>query len=106
MRRLTGINKGITAAALVGCVGLLGTGITQAAPAPVTVNWYYPEENSYIPANQAQVQAAVDRITEKAIDVKVNLVPIISSDYQQKLSVMLETGQATGIVWTSGREMT
>lgn len=76
--------------------------MAQAASRPDTVvTWYYPETNTYIPANQSQLQAAINKITEPRIGVQVHLVPIISGDYQKKLSVMLETGQATGIVWTS-----
>ncbi len=101
--KMTTISKAVIGAALLGSCSLIGTGIIQAAPAPVSVNWYYPEFNTAVPPNQNQVQAAVNRITEKAIGVKVHLIPIPGGGaaYPQKLSVMLETGQATGIVWTS-----
>lgn len=94
----------IAMATTLGSAAILGSFVGSAvsrASTPITVNWYYPETNTSIAPNLGQIQNAVNKISVPKIGVRINLEPINSGDYAQKLGVMLETGEANGIVWTS-----
>lgn len=90
-----------SASAVLLLAGFLPVSANKNAVLPrVTLNWYYPVPA--VPADQALVQAAVDKITEAKLHVNLQLNPIPFGSYDTKMQTLVASG-TTGadIIWTS-----
>jgi putative aldouronate transport system substrate-binding protein len=74
-------------------------GASRVADSPANLVYYYGSNG--VPADLAQVQAAINAILVKKINATVTLTPINWGSYNQKMSLIFSSGQPCDLVFTA-----
>jgi putative aldouronate transport system substrate-binding protein len=82
----------MVSSSLFGCSAKNSSSSTSSAPL-TTIKVAYIIFSS-VPKDQQKVEDAINKITEKKINVKVKLVPINSSAYSQQINLMLSSNES------------
>jgi putative aldouronate transport system substrate-binding protein len=71
----------------------------QTELTPVSLKWYVPHPG--IPTAMDEVEAEVNKITQREINATIDIVPIDFGEYEQKMNTMVAAGDDMDIIWTS-----
>lgn len=72
---------------------------TKPADPPVELSYYYIVYE--MPADQQEVEDAINAYIEPKINAKIKLKPVLESGYKDKINTMLAANEAFDILWTS-----
>lgn len=83
-----------------------GAAATTPALSPVELVWYYGVAKTPSSEVVQQVEDEVNKITKKKINATVKLKPIDTSSYNQKMNVVVASGEPVDLMWTASWNFT